>query len=335
MNITRFMLAGCIAIFSIITAVPAVKSDGGAPCDENGLCKYGGKCGPTNTCVCKFSCSVEKWDIDIHCGINKPGIRRKYYLNLCQLQAHACELQMDIPIKKLGYKKPTKKRCKAKSEESYKLCSRAEDFMGRCGGGISSTTYTSAGICLEEKLSGEKRCECPNDKTGPDCRVKSLAVRSVSWEEHEEIGGDEGDKEYTKSRLPQILVFGLVSAALLVVFSLLLIKRFVMKRGNRNEILPPASPTSKETCVELPDNSTSTQRNIKPMNIVVSVCPDKDSQHRCRDITSQVFRPNPRRERLAALSSPTAGVKSHTLVKSASQEIATFQTPHLVRAATT
>lgn len=54
------------------------------PCDENGLCKYGGVCGEDGMCACAFDCANELWGKELYCGSelvsdsNRTGLKLRF-----------------------------------------------------------------------------------------------------------------------------------------------------------------------------------------------------------------------------------------------------------------
>ncbi|XP_077974258.1 uncharacterized protein LOC120348073 isoform X3 [Styela clava] len=172
MNSKLFILLICFASLLALSSA--------ASCDAQGQCKYGGRCGPNNQCICPMNCNPPTWNMNpeqLYCS-PKKGQRPKIFWNICFVMAEACELQRDVPLIKFDFKKPISKQCQgteeAKNAQTWHLCPKPEDFMGPCGGTLDQSV--DGGVCLKDKNTQETRCECPQGKFGLNCDQKIVLL---------------------------------------------------------------------------------------------------------------------------------------------------------------
>ncbi|XP_039274122.2 uncharacterized protein LOC120348073 isoform X2 [Styela clava] len=291
MNSKLFILLICFASLLALSSA--------ASCDAQGQCKYGGRCGPNNQCICPMNCNPPTWNMNpeqLYCS-PKKGQRPKIFWNICFVMAEACELQRDVPLIKFDFKKPISKQCQAKNAQTWHLCPKPEDFMGPCGGTLDQSV--DGGVCLKDKNTQETRCECPQGKFGLNCDQKIVLLNLDK--------GNVTDEENDTNLIGVGLGATLVAGVLLGLFALI---RFRKRKQNIDiekhdaDVLPDSkiAEFQNNRCDYHKDNNS----NWSNRNCIVEIASDIENVS-TDQTNSAASQGSPKRQRLSGISAHMPG----------------------------
>ncbi|CAK8683124.1 unnamed protein product [Clavelina lepadiformis] len=317
---TAILVLSTAIVFSLLRLAEAKstsrrhnRSNGrGTPCDENGNCKYGGRCGDDNTCSCNFKCKQSFWPVEFYCDPVQPG---KVYYNLCQVLARACELQRDVPIVRADMKKPRNKRCNSEKKPEYEFCPNAQDFMGRCGATLSQYGSSEAGVCLQRVGTKDTFCQCPSHKTGAECQQKILSVRSVGPEVDE---GKDGNKGSETDFIIRVAVFSLACTLSVIIMAVFVWKRLKMSKtcDGFDDVKPSSTLSEHQYCIEMTSRDDASLKSVKSRDEELSECGSDTSARLESVVVLNLTRGQ--RSRLSAQSLPTVASVSCDVAPTAS-----------------